>query len=329
MKKVALIVALFMVFAVISGEAALQDDKEFRAGLKNYNSKNYKEAVKHFKEYTAKKPDPAAYYLIGYSLYKLGKFSEADDYFKEAFFVDPDFSLEKAGLIRNVQHDTIVRGPVAPPQRSPEPESKASGPALTVTPPATPEQTAPVEQMQKGQEPAVPPSATPIPSAPGQQLSPLPQTPQPTPAFPPMPAPKKQMPKAVGPAALVGVIAALGMFFFVIAIAFYVYYCLCMFLIAKKLDVPAPWTAWIPIVQVWTFVASAGKPAWWIILLIVPIVNFFVIAYLWMCIAENLGKNKWLGLLMLLPIVNMIFLGILAFSKSESIGYSAGETLPE
>ena len=102
MKKVALIVALFMLLAAISGEAALKDDKEFRAGLKYYNSKNYKEAVKRFKEYTAKKPDPAAYYLIGYSLYKLGKFSEADDYFREAFFIDPDFSLKKVGLVKNV-----------------------------------------------------------------------------------------------------------------------------------------------------------------------------------------------------------------------------------
>jgi len=71
-------------------------------GTVYYDLKNYKEAVKRFKEYTAKKPDPTAYYLIGYSLYKLGKFSEADDYFREAFFIDPDFSLKKVGLVKNL-----------------------------------------------------------------------------------------------------------------------------------------------------------------------------------------------------------------------------------
>ena len=100
MKKVALIIALVVLFADVSRAAVLTGDREFMAGLTHYNSKNYKEAVKHFKEYASRKPDPAAYYLIGYSLYELGKFNEADEYFKEAFFIDPEFSLEKAGLLR-------------------------------------------------------------------------------------------------------------------------------------------------------------------------------------------------------------------------------------
>jgi uncharacterized membrane protein YoaK (UPF0700 family) len=99
-----------------------------------------------------------------------------------------------------------------------------------------------------------------------------------------------------------------------------------MFLIAKKLDVPAPWIAWIPIIQIWTVVASAGKPWWWILLLLVPIVNIIVGIYLWVCITENLGRNKWLGLLMLVPIVNFVFLGILAFSKTEGPHYTAEAT---
>jgi hypothetical protein len=78
---------------------------------------------------------------------------------------------------------------------------------------------------------------------------------------------------------LVGIMAAFGMFFFIIAIAFYVFFSLCLFLIAKKLNVPAPWTAWIPIVNIWTLVACAGKPAWWLILCFIPVVNPFVFIY--------------------------------------------------
>ncbi len=99
MNKIALVIALLVLFAAVSVAANPDDDKNFRAGLKAYNSRDYRAAVRHFKEYISRKPDPTAYYLIGYSLYKLGKFGEADDYFRDAFLIDPEYSLEKAGLI--------------------------------------------------------------------------------------------------------------------------------------------------------------------------------------------------------------------------------------
>jgi len=103
MKKVALVIVLLMLFAAAAGAAVPNDDKDFRTGLKAYHSKNYKAAVKYFKEYVSKKPDPTAYYLIGYSLYEMGKFSEADDYFRDAYLIDPEFSLEKVGLIKKIR----------------------------------------------------------------------------------------------------------------------------------------------------------------------------------------------------------------------------------
>jgi tetratricopeptide (TPR) repeat protein len=104
-----------------------------------------------------------------------------------------------------------------------------------------------------------------------------------------------------------------------INIAFYIYFCLCLFFIARKLQVSAPWTAWIPIVNLWTMVSSAGKPWWWILLFIIPLVNIIVWIVLWMCIAENSGRNKWLGLLMLIPLINFVFMGMLAFSGNEKM----------
>ena len=98
MKKSGLIIALFLLFSSVSA-GAVPDDVEFRKGLKFYNSRNYKAAAKQLQEYVKNKPDPTAYYLIGYSLYELGKFSEANEYFSQAYLIDPEFSLEKAGLI--------------------------------------------------------------------------------------------------------------------------------------------------------------------------------------------------------------------------------------
>ncbi len=119
---------------------------------------------------------------------------------------------------------------------------------------------------------------------------------------------------AAGMAALAGGFLLIAL---VIGLAFYIYYSLCMYLIAKKLNVAEAWMSWVPILNLWPFLSSAGKPCWWVLLLFIPLVNVIVMIYLWMCICENLGRNKWLGLLILVPIVNMILPGILAFSKNE------------
>ena len=113
MKKLGLIIALFLLFSAVS-DGAVPNDKEFRRGLKFYNSKNYKAAVKQLQEYVNKKPDPTAYYLIGYSLYKLGKFSEANEYFRQAYLIDPEFSLEKVGLIEKTSREIVPKKPASP-----------------------------------------------------------------------------------------------------------------------------------------------------------------------------------------------------------------------
>jgi TolA-binding protein len=100
MKKAAFFVMVLFLVSAVPLAAAAQEDKEYRTALKHYNSKHYKEAARIFKEYVNRKPDPSAYYLIGYSLYELGKFKEAEENFQQAYLIDPEFSLEKAGLIR-------------------------------------------------------------------------------------------------------------------------------------------------------------------------------------------------------------------------------------
>lgn len=98
----------------------------------------------------------------------------------------------------------------------------------------------------------------------------------------------------------------------------YLYFSLCLYLIAQKLNVSGAWVAWVPLFQVFTFLQSASKPAWWVLLFFVPFVNMVIPTYLWMCISENLGREKWFGLLMLVPVVNLIYLGMLAFSGQGS-----------
>jgi Family of unknown function (DUF5684)/Domain of unknown function (DUF4124) len=102
---------------------------------------------------------------------------------------------------------------------------------------------------------------------------------------------------------------------FIFLVVGYLYFSLCLYLIARKLNVASAWIAWVPLFQIVTFLHSASKPAWWILLFFVPLVNIIIHIYLWICISENLGRDKWLGLLMLVPIVNIVYPGMLAFSK--------------
>ena len=117
-----------------------------------------------------------------------------------------------------------------------------------------------------------------------------------------------------------------------VALAIYIYFSLCLYLIAKKTDVPNPWLAWVPLADIWIFVAAAGKEWWWLAIMaalialsLIPyigvifiLLNIAAAIYLWICITENVGKNKWLGLLMIVPVVNLIFPAILAFSKHDN-----------
>jgi hypothetical protein len=329
MKHITFAIIVFFSVLIMANVILAETNAEYDKALTYYNSGKYKEAITLLKEYVKKKPDPSAYYRIGYASYKLGKFSEANEYFKMAYLIDPQFSPKKYGLPEYPEQK--IEKPIEPsPEKAPTKKkahiakSKEKQPEVKAEP--VPEQKPSQEtQPQKNQEPAVPleeKATSPEPQKVGPQ-----GTMQPPAGFPSMPGQRKGMP-GFPPGVPKGLLTGFGIFFIILEIAIYIYFCLCMFLIAKKLDVPAPWIAWIPLVQVWTVVSSAGKPWWWILLLLVPIVNIIVGIYLWVCITENLGRNKWLGLLMLVPLVNFVFLGILAFSKTEKLSYTGVGATP-
>ena len=326
MKKTAFFL-LLLFSIVISSEVLAKTDTEYEKAMHYYNQGKFKEAAKLLKEYVERKPDAVAYYRAGYALYKIKRFDEANDYFQQAYLLDPTFSPQIAGPTKEQ--------PLTHPQKVRKSRTK---PALSQTEPSGLPPEAPVEQKQQEAPTAEPDlqrqqPAEGQPKLPAQDLKkgsiaprpeqPLSQTPKvdpgkraPMPPFPVFPK-SPNMPPVMAPGLLMGLLAGFATGFLILGLAVYVYFCLCIFLIAKKLGVPNPWLAWIPLVQLWTVVNCAGKPWWWLLLLLVPIVSFIVSIMLWMSISENLGRNKWLGLLMLLPIFNLIYIGILAFSKGE------------
>jgi phosphate starvation-inducible membrane PsiE len=113
-----------------------------------------------------------------------------------------------------------------------------------------------------------------------------------------------------GPAALLG---GMFMFFVVFGLALYVYVALALKTIAEKTHTENSWLAWIPIANIILMINIAKKPVWWILLFIVPIVNFIVAVIIWMAVAEARQKPSWWGILAIIPGLNLIVPGYLAW----------------
>lgn len=97
-------------------------------------------------------------------------------------------------------------------------------------------------------------------------------------------------------------------------LAIYVYFALCLMKIATKTNTPNGWFAWIPILNIILMLQIAKRPIWWIVLMLIPLVNIVISIIVWMDIAVARGKPNWLGILMIVPIANFIVPGYLAFS---------------
>lgn len=101
---------------------------------------------------------------------------------------------------------------------------------------------------------------------------------------------------------------------FLIFIAIYAYLSFALATIAKKTNTENDWLAWIPIVNIYLMVKIAGKPGWWFILFLIPIVNIIFAIIVWMEIAKVRNKPEWLGILVIFPVFNLIIPGVLAFT---------------
>jgi hypothetical protein len=100
-----------------------------------------------------------------------------------------------------------------------------------------------------------------------------------------------------------------------LALAIYVFFSYCLVTLAKKLGDDRPWWGWIPIMQVLLMLRIAGLTYWWILGLLVPLVNIAVAIFVWIRIAQRRQKPAWVGVLMIVPGLDLFVLGFLAFSK--------------
>jgi hypothetical protein len=116
-----------------------------------------------------------------------------------------------------------------------------------------------------------------------------------------------------------------GPMFWIIWSAVVVFYIAAMWKVYTKAGQPG-WAAIIPIYNLVVLLQIAGKPVWWILLMLIPIVNIVIGVMVWHGVSTNFGKG--VGFTLGLVFLGFIFIPVLAWSDAEYLGPTAGTPVP-
>ncbi|MFN3739810.1 MAG: tetratricopeptide repeat protein [Thermodesulfovibrionales bacterium] len=84
------VVICFSLLLYASSVMSQSAEDIYNLAVKAYKSGDFKSASQYFEEYVKLRPEPQAYYLLGYSYYKLKLFDKAEGAFNEAYLIDPE-----------------------------------------------------------------------------------------------------------------------------------------------------------------------------------------------------------------------------------------------
>jgi hypothetical protein len=86
------------------------------------------------------------------------------------------------------------------------------------------------------------------------------------------------------------------------------------------------WAAIVPIYNLYIWCKIVGRPWWWILLMLIPFVNFIIGIILCIDLAKSFGKGVGFGLG--LVFLGIIFFPILGFGSAQYQGPAAGSLTP-
>jgi len=82
------------------------------------------------------------------------------------------------------------------------------------------------------------------------------------------------------------------------------------------------WAAIVPIYNIIILLEIVGKPLWWIVLLLIPIVNIVIAIIVYIELAKRFGKSAGFGVG--LVFLSFIFFPILGFGDAKYLGGETG-----
>ena len=86
------------------------------------------------------------------------------------------------------------------------------------------------------------------------------------------------------------------------------------------------WASIIPIYNIYIWCKIVGRPWWWILLMLIPFVNFIICIILCIDLAKSFGKGVGFGIG--LALLGIIFFPILGFGSAQYQGPAAGTLAP-
>jgi hypothetical protein len=81
------------------------------------------------------------------------------------------------------------------------------------------------------------------------------------------------------------------------------------------------WAAIIPIFNFYILCKVAGRPGWWLLLMLIPFVNFIIWIILSLDLAKKFGKGAGFGIG--IALLSFIFLPVLGFGDAQYQGTAA------
>ena len=103
----------------------------------------------------------------------------------------------------------------------------------------------------------------------------------------------------------------------VIYLAIVVFLIAAMWKVFEKAGQPG-WAAIIPIYNLYIMTKIAGKPGWWLIMFLIPILNLVFLIWLYNMISKSFGKDE--GFTAGLIFLSFIFWPILGFGSAKYLG---------
>jgi len=107
-----------------------------------------------------------------------------------------------------------------------------------------------------------------------------------------------------------------GAVMWLIILAAYLYFAYAQFKVAQKTGhSESAWWAFIPFLNTFLLIKMANKPMYWFLFCLVPVVNIYIFAVLWIDVAKACSQPAVWGFLTILPFINFVSIAVLAFSN--------------
>ncbi|MEQ8224906.1 MAG: hypothetical protein ABRQ37_21480, partial [Candidatus Eremiobacterota bacterium] len=101
--------------------------------------------------------------------------------------------------------------------------------------------------------------------------------------------------------------------FIVLSVISYIYTGIVLMVIARKTGTAGGWMAWVPVASIVLMCNIALKPLWLVIPCLIPAVSIIPFIMLWKAMAERRNKPGWVAFLLLVPVVQIFIPAYIAF----------------